>query len=109
MHGRDGSVPVRTHADVCTTMVNRCASTGHLREDFAIPHHLCPVCLSKVKHVFGTEMDLGRRAAKLLAFFSSRQGFEAEAEWVRKATAGWDDGTADAAHGDGGGEAAEAN
>lgn len=82
--------------------------SGHLREDFAIPHHLCPVCLSKVKHVFGSEMDLARRAAKLHDFFSSNLGFEREAKWVEKATAGWKEQVGSGGSGGGGGSAGAA-
>ena len=52
--------------------------SGHLREDFAIPHHLCPVCLAKLKWIFGEEMDLARRADRMLRFYREHLGFEAE-------------------------------
>jgi archaemetzincin len=63
--------------------------SGHLREDFRIPHHLCPVCVAKVKHVFGDDMDLARRAQKMLAFFNGNAGFESEAGWLQRAVAAW--------------------
>ena len=56
--------------------------SGHLREDFVIPHHLCPCCLAKLKWVFGPEMRLARRAQSLLRFYRTHPGFEAEAAWM---------------------------
>lgn len=50
--------------------------SGHLREDFTIPHHLCPVCLAKLKWVFAEGMSLPRRAQKLLEFYRSHNGFD---------------------------------
>eukprot|EP00041_Stephanoeca_diplocostata_P032112 m.1019872 g.1019872 ORF g.1019872 m.1019872 type:complete len:316 (+) comp24087_c0_seq44:1782-2729(+) len=45
--------------------------SGHLREDFSVPHHLCALCLAKMKLVWGDTMDLRRRYAKLLAFYAA--------------------------------------
>jgi predicted Zn-dependent protease len=54
--------------------------SGHLREDFSIPHHLCPVCLAKLKWVMGDFMDLKRRAMNLIQFYQENLGFEEEAQ-----------------------------
>lgn len=61
--------------------------SGHLREDFSIPHQLCPVCVAKLKHCMGKEMQLARRARKMLAFFQATDGFERESAWLQRVAA----------------------
>ena len=72
------------HFSTAATAYRACCmqGSGHLREDFVIPHHLCPCCLAKLKWVFGPEMRLARRAQSLLRFYRTHPGFEAEAAWM---------------------------
>lgn len=59
--------------------------SGHLREDFTIPHALCPVDLCKFKAALGEDFDAVRRYGKLLRFYETHHGFGPQAEFVREA------------------------
>ena len=105
LHLADGWSPIRKEAvlvsRMCKTAVHevlhlfnighcvyrRCLmnGSGHLREDFSIPHHLCPCCLAKLKWIFGDAMELHRRSHGLLKFYRENAGFENEALWMEKA------------------------
>lgn len=55
--------------------------SGHLREDFSQPIHLCPVDLHKLQTLVG--FDIRERYQKLLVFYEKHEMCD-EAEWVRK-------------------------
>ena len=55
--------------------------SGHLKEDFAQPMHLCPVDLHKLQRLFG--FDAGKRYQKLLHFYE-KYSLKREAEWIRE-------------------------
>ena len=61
--------------------------SGHVREDFSAPPHLCPVDLAKLKAGLGQRCSLVARYHALLMYCESRHGFEAQARWLRKAIA----------------------
>lgn len=56
--------------------------SGHLREDFAIPEHLCPVDLAKFRAVLGAGFEPLRRYCKLLKYYRARRGFAEQAKWT---------------------------
>ena len=85
-------------------LMNGC---GHLLEDFAAPPYLCPVCLGKLKAV-QPQCQLMPRYRALLDFCEARpSGFEAQAEWLRRAIAvgGAESGGSSGAGGSSGGSA----
>lgn len=55
--------------------------SGHLREDFRQPMHLCPVDLHKLHSLVG--FDVVNRYEDLHSFYQ-REGFEAEQKWVAR-------------------------
>jgi len=61
----------------------RCVENGvnHQAEGDSRPHHLCPVCLRKLQHATGA--DLERRYRDLAYFYSNHSGWEEEEAWVR--------------------------
>ncbi len=61
----------------------RCLENGvnHEAEGDSRPHHLCPVCLRKLQHATGA--DLERRYRDLAYFYSNHTGWEEEEAWVR--------------------------
>lgn len=62
----------------------RCVENGsnHQAESDARPHHLCPVCLRKLQHATGA--DLERRYRDLAYFYSQHSGWDDEEAWVRR-------------------------
>jgi archaemetzincin len=55
--------------------------SNNLQETDAQPVHLCPVCLRKLHHVLG--FDVNDRYGKLHTFYS-RNGLEEQAQWVEQ-------------------------
>ena len=62
-------------------LMNGC---GHLLEDFAAPHHLCPVDLEKLNIILGTNINLLQRYKALLKFCEGRNGFNEHIIWLRR-------------------------
>ncbi|MBE2214058.1 MAG: hypothetical protein IAE82_09325 [Opitutaceae bacterium] len=62
----------------------RCVENGsnHEAESDSRPHHLCPVCLRKLRHATGANLEV--RYRDLAYFFSQHSGWEAEEAWVRR-------------------------
>lgn len=62
----------------------RCVENGanHQAEADSRPHHLCPICLRKLRHATGA--DLERRYRDLAYFFSEHSGWGEEEAWVRR-------------------------
>jgi len=62
----------------------RCVENGvnHAAEGDSRPHHLCPVCLRKIR--YATSADLETRYRDLAYFYSQHSGWEAEEAWVRR-------------------------
>ena len=56
--------------------------SGHLREDFSIPEHLCPLDLAKFAAALGPKFHVLRRYLRLLSYYQRDPGFEAQAQWV---------------------------
>ncbi len=63
---------------------HRCVVNGsnHQAESDSRPHHACPVCLRKIQHATGAELE--RRYRDLAYFFSEHTGWEDEEAWVRR-------------------------
>lgn len=68
----------------CTYAYCLMNGSGHLLEDYAIPHTLCAVCTAKTKLACGPAFSLRRRLDKLLAFCAATEGFEEEADEFRQ-------------------------
>lgn len=62
----------------------RCVENGvnHPAESDSRPHHLCPICLRKLRYATGA--DLETRYRDLAYFYSQHIGWEDEEAWVRR-------------------------
>jgi archaemetzincin len=62
----------------------RCVENGsnHEAESDSRPHHLCPICLRKLRYATGA--DLEARYRDLAYFYSQHIGWEEEEAWVRR-------------------------
>lgn len=62
----------------------RCVENGvnHEAEGDSRPHHLCPICLRKLRYATGA--DLEARYRDLAYFFSQHTGWDEEEAWVRR-------------------------
>ena len=55
--------------------------SGHLAEDFAQPMFLCPICLKKLHHLCG--FDIEERYKRLSKFFAEN-GMSSEEKWAKR-------------------------
>lgn len=62
----------------------RCVENGtnHEAESDSRPHHLCPICLRKLRYATGA--DLETRYRDLAYFYSQHIGWDDEEAWVRR-------------------------
>jgi len=68
----------------CTFAYCLMNGSGHLFEDYDIPHTLCAVCTAKLKVVLGPDLDLRRRLSNLCTFCIQTPGFKVEAAEFRE-------------------------
>jgi archaemetzincin len=65
----------------CTAYHCNMNGCNNLEENDAQPMHLCPVCLKKLQHTIG--FDINNRYKKLETFYS-KEGFIEQVQWIKK-------------------------